>query len=326
VDPEAAKLAALLAPIDRPRPTLPDPVATSVTPPEGTVVTQPQQPGASQPAATKPAAPKRTSKPIEKTKPTRRLEPGDLICPQCGEGNAPERKFCSRCGESLAIAETVKRKWWQRFLPKKKSGTKHPSKASVKAKRGLSASTVAAIRKVVTVLAIVVAFALALVPPFRSWANDHFVQPVTDKWHDFVTQEFDPVNPSGPPTATAETPDNPGTFAVDLNGDTFWLAPAAAGQAVLTLTFAEPVDLDRALIQNGARDQFSTFSRAHELHLVFDTGQTDDIALKDQPDPQKVTIHNGHGITSVEIHIQSTYAAIGNPDMAITEIELFTER
>jgi hypothetical protein len=286
------------------------------------VITQPQQPAASQPAATKPAAPKRTTKPIEKTKPTRRLQPGDLVCGQCGEGNAPERKFCSRCGESLAIAETVKRKWWQRFLPKKKSGANHPSKASVKAKRGLSASTVAAIRKVVTVLAIVVAFALALVPPFRAWANDHIVQPVKDKWHDFATQEFDPVNPSG----SSSVPDSADRlYAIDLNDDTFWVAPGG-GEVVLTLTFTEPVDLDRALIQNGARDQFSTFSRPHQLHLVFDTGKSDDVELKDQPDGQKVTIHNGQGITSVEIHVASTYPAIGNPDVAITEIELFTER
>ena len=48
--------------------------------------------------------------------------------------------------------------------------------------------------------------------------------------------------------------------------------------------------------------------------------------MKDAPDQQKVGISNGHGITQVEIHIVSTYQAIGAPPppVAISEIELFS--
>jgi hypothetical protein len=323
----AARLAALLAPIDHPKPALPDPDRVAPSVPD-MAVTKPQpaaQPEALQPTAMKPAAPKRVTKPIAKTKPTRRLEPGDLICPQCGEGNDPVRKFCSRCGESLAIAETHKVKWWQRIFHRKPKSRDHPSKASVKPKRGLSATTVAGARKVLTTVAIVAAFAIALVPNFRSWTNDHVVQPARDKWHAIATKDFAPVHPSGA-LSTAQTTDNPAGFAIDSAGDTFWVAPASAGEAVLVLAFDQPVNLDKARIQNGARDQFSAFSRAKDLHLVFDTGKTADVTLKDQPDQQNVTIHNGHGVKAVEIHIASTHSAIGNPDVALTEIELFSEK
>ncbi len=36
--------------------------------------------------------------------PTKEPSAGDLVCGQCGEGNEPVRKFCRRCGNSLATA------------------------------------------------------------------------------------------------------------------------------------------------------------------------------------------------------------------------------
>jgi hypothetical protein len=37
----------------------------------------------------------------------RSAQPGDLICANCGEPNDPSRKFCRRCGSSLATASTA---------------------------------------------------------------------------------------------------------------------------------------------------------------------------------------------------------------------------
>ena len=76
----------------------------------------------------------------------------------------------------------------------------------------------------------------------------------------------------------------------------------------------------------GSSSPVSAFSRASKLHLVFNTGKSSDISLKDSPEQQKVDIHNGHGVTQVEIHVVGTYEAIGNPDVALTEIELFKEK
>ena len=97
------------------------------------------QPGAQTPEAMKPQVAKKQAKVIQKTKPTRRLKPGDLICGECGEGNPPARKFCSRCGTSLEAAKLVKKKWWQKLIPKRKVKTlevgERPGVGGVKGKK-----------------------------------------------------------------------------------------------------------------------------------------------------------------------------------------------
>jgi hypothetical protein len=328
---EAPLAAALAVPVEKPPPPLPD-AEVSPAPPLDEAATAPTKPGATQPEAMLPAAPRKATRTIQKTKPTRRLQPGDLICGECGEGNPPARKFCSRCGESLVAAEVVKRPWWKRLWPQKKVKTleagERPGKAGVKAKKKVGRETMLALRKFVTMAAIIIVAAIALIPPFRNWTQETFVQPVKDRWNDFTTQEFAPVNPENA-LATTQTPENPATNAIDHAGNTFWVAPAGNGEPVLILTFGgQTVDLDRAIIQNGARDSFAQFSRAEKLHLVFNTGKTADVNLKDAPDQQKVGISDGHGITQVEIHIVSVYEAIGDPPpaVAISEIELFVEK
>jgi hypothetical protein len=326
-------VAALAVPVAKPPPALPDIEVSPV--PEPVVdeaVIAPTKPEAAQTEAMLPAAPRKATRTIQKTKPTRRLQPGDLICGECGEGNPPARKFCSRCGESLVSAEVVKRPWWKRLWPQKKVKTleagERPGKAGVKAKKKLGRETMLAARKVFTTAAIVVVALIAVVPPFRNWTQDTFVQPVKNKWNDFTTQQFVPVNPTAA-LPSSQTPDNPATNAIDNAGNTFWVAPAGNGEVVLVLVFGDkPVNLDKAIIQNGARDSFAQFSRAQKLHLVFDTGKSADIDLKDAPDQQKVSISNGHGIKRVDIHIVSTYQALGNPPppVAISEIELFQQK
>jgi len=326
-------VAALAVPVAKPPPALPDiDVSPAPEPALDAEPAPPKKPEAAQPDAMLPAAPRKATRTIRKTKPTRRLQPGDLICGECGEGNPPARKFCSRCGESLVSAEVVKRPWWKRLWPRKKVKTlevgERPGKAGVKAKKKVGQETILAFRKVITTAAIVVVALIALVPPFRNWSQDTFVQPVKNKWNDFTTQQFVPVNPEAA-LATTQTPENPATSAIDHAGNTFWVAPAGNGEPVLVLTFGgQTVNLDKAIIQNGARDSFAQFSRAQKLHLVFNTGKSTDINLKDAPDQQKVGISNGHGITQVEIHIASIYPAIGDPPppAAISEIELFAEK
>jgi hypothetical protein len=326
-------VAALAVPVAKPPPVLPDiEVPPAPEPKVDDGATAPTKPEPAQTDAMLPAAPRKATRTIQKTKPTRRLQPGDLICGECGEGNPPARKFCSRCGESLVKAEVVKRPWWRRLWPQKKVKTlevgERPGKAGVKGKKKLGRETMLAARKFFTTAAIVVVALIALVPPFRNWTQDTFVQPVKDKWNDFTTQQFVPVNPQAA-LATSQTPENPATNAIDHAGNTFWVAPAGNGEVVLVLTFGDqPVNLDKAIIQNGARDSFAQFSRAQKLHLVFDTGKSADINLKDAPDQQKVGISNGHGIKRVDIHIVSIYQAIGNPPppVAISEIELFQQK
>jgi hypothetical protein len=88
---------------------------------------------------TAPVSARTARRAIRKTQPTRQLQPGELICGECGEGNAPARKFCKRCGHSLASAETVRRPVWKKLWPTKKVKTlevgERPGRAGTKGTR-----------------------------------------------------------------------------------------------------------------------------------------------------------------------------------------------
>ena len=58
--------------------------------------------------------------------PSKELSAGDLICGQCGEGNEPVRKFCRRCGNSLATAEVATTSRSRRFCPNAKRRSSLP--------------------------------------------------------------------------------------------------------------------------------------------------------------------------------------------------------
>jgi hypothetical protein len=94
---------------------------------------------------------------------------------------------------------------------------------------------------------------------------------------------------------------------------------------VLVLTFAETVDLERAIFRNGSQEDFRSRHRPHELHLVYSNNQSHDIKLKDTPEKQEVDLKGGRGVTSVEIYIRSFHTSQG-ADMALSDVELFGEK
>lgn len=71
------------------------------------------------PPALSPAAPAKahTRASVLKEPPARTVEPGDLVCVDCGEGNHPSRMYCRRCGAALAHAPVLRPRWWRRVLP-----------------------------------------------------------------------------------------------------------------------------------------------------------------------------------------------------------------
>ncbi|HEY0641371.1 MAG TPA: zinc ribbon domain-containing protein, partial [Pseudonocardiaceae bacterium] len=268
----------------------------------------------------------------ERRPPTRRLEPGDLICGDCGEGNPPIRKFCSRCGTSLAEAEVVRRPWWKRILPRRKAKVHEagarPGRAGVR--RGGSRIGEAAgriwpiLRNSVAVLLLIAGILYSVWPAFRIEVNQR-VAAGRAKVEAMVLPQFEPVRPTSV-TATLEHPTNPAGAVADSFTNTFWAAPGEGTQPALVFTFAQPVDVGRAILRVGNQQKFQSAHRPQVLHLVFSTGATYDVTVKDTPDPQEVEIKNGAGATSVEIHVQSLYRSLQGTDVAITEIELFRRK
>jgi hypothetical protein len=329
------------------------PIAPGAPPPslpgqQAGVTTAPQPvvggPGAvrpGDPASLAPQAPKRPLKVIEKTKPSRRLQPGDLVCGECGEGNAPVRKFCSRCGSSLAQAEVVKLKWWQKLFPKRKQKVleagQRPGREGVKKKRKFSFQSILRIaRPVIGGLVLVGSILYAVYAPFRTYVNDKFTS-AKDTVLDIVQQQPKSVRPVGgaantdPPLSApipcAEQQGNVSCRVIDQKTNTFWEFPGPSGglTPTLTLEFDRPVNIDRIIVRNGAGDQFTNFGRVRELHFVFGPANTsDDIAIDDVPDPKEYGVENGQNVTTLQVQITDVInASTPGANIALTEIEFF---
>jgi hypothetical protein len=275
------------------------------------------------------AARERQARAAVKQAPSRRLQPGDLICGDCGEGNPPNRKFCSRCGHSLESAVAVKSPWWRKILPKRKpkvlDAGARPGRGGVRTKSRRAAALAKVfptIRKVVAVVLLLGGIVYGAVPGVRGWVNTRVLS-AKAKVVRLVNPQFDPVHVNGF-GATAQLAGHDAQKAVDNFSNTYWAAPSGGPkEVVLVLRFDNKVDVDKAIIRSGVAANFQGTNRAQNLHVVYDTGATYDVTLKDTPDPQEVSIGNGHGITSMEIHITSLYKAVKGTNVAISEIELF---
>ena len=270
----------------------------------------------------------RTARAAVKQAPTRRLQPGDLVCGDCGEGNPPNRKFCSRCGTSLETAVAVKTPWWRKFIPKRKpkvlqAGTR-PGRGGVRTKSRRAAALAKVfptIRRVVAVVVLLSGILYGAFAPVRGWVNDHVIA-VKTKISRIISPQFDPVHVNGF-NATAQVKDHEAGKAVDGFTNTYWAAPATGREVVLILRFNQKVDVDKAIVHSGVSANFQSTNRPQKLHIVYDTGKTYDVDLKDTPDQQEVAIGKGHGISSMEIHITSFYTSVKSGNVAITEVELF---
>jgi hypothetical protein len=270
--------------------------------------------------------------PVRRQPPSRKLEPGDLVCGDCGEGNVATRKFCSRCGTSLAAAEIVKTPWWRKLFRRRgakvrKSGDRPKrSGRGGKSKAGLAVSaTFKVIRRVVSIALLLGGVLYGVFAPFRGWVNDRAMA-VKSEVEGIFFPTYEPVRAAEPPVSPVQLPRFPGTNALDGLTNTFWAAPVGGPrEPVLQVTFDREVDLARIIVHNGQQESFKDRHRAQKLHLVFSTGKTSDVNLQDRPDPQTLDIENGEGATSVEIHVLSTFKAVSGKEVAITEIELFEE-
>jgi hypothetical protein len=253
--------------------------------------------------------------------PTRR-QPGDLICGQCGEGNDPIRHFCRRCGNSLDEAVAVKIPWYRRLFRKRvlSAGERHRGAGAP----GVGSLVFRLIRAALLAAVVLGILAYALLPPFRAGVNEKAMSVYTPI-RKAVAPRYDPVH-AYTATATSSIPGGHGAEkAIDGIKNTYWAGDLARDpKPVITLTFAQPVDLAQILITSGAPDDFQSQARPHELHIVFSDGSSKDIALVDQAKPQQFAI-DAKQVSKVEIHINSIYPSLQGKAVAIQEIEFFTK-
>ena len=284
--------------------------------------------------AVKPQRPADRPRPV-KQKPTRKILPGDLICGECGEGNPPARKFCSRCGTPLTTATVAKIPWWRRLVPRRRRRSmeagQRPWKATdgtqKKPRRGIGGVLAAAFRKLRPVIAVGVLVAgllLGFSPDLRERVTST-VGDAKDSVMSRIQKTYGPIAPVAV-TTNAELPDAPVAHAVDSNTITSWIAPGDGPEPVLVVRFDEPIDLEKVKIWNGAAVGFKDHARVRDLHFVFDTGQSFDLAVDDLPDGQDYSIGNGKGVREVEVHIVGTHRSLTGTDVGLSEIEFLVRR
>jgi ribosomal protein L40E len=221
-------------------------------------------PTAQAPSAQVPQAAKPRPK-VKKQAPSRKINPGDLICGRCGEGNPETRKFCRRCGESLVEAVVAKRPWYKRLIPKRKKkqlkaderpGRESGRAAGKKARlfRGKALGKFADVRRILAILAIVgigVGFA---VPSARSAIMDGGGD-VLGKARRIVSPTYSniPIDPQRV-SASSETEGGEALKVTDKKRLTFWLADPTDPAASVTVVFVEPTDVVHVLVHPGQQE------------------------------------------------------------------------
>jgi hypothetical protein len=293
------------------------------------------QPAAVQPSAAKPRPV------VQAAKPTKQLNEGDLICGQCGEGNEPTRKFCSRCGNSLQAAEKVHIPWWRRIIPKRrpKQARAAGEHQTGKKKKDRVSSFIALGRKLI--LGIGAAFAALLIgTSLIQKVNPNFKNPVTDKVNSFksyvgdkasaakraIIPQFEPVHPTTT-VGSSGIPQHEVALATDGFKNTFWSANGAADkQPFVIVTFPTAVNLAQLIVTSGNPADFQADPRPQTLHLVFSNGTSQDIILTDQDKPQTHALKGAKGVSKVEIHVLTTFPSPKGQNMSLAELEFFVKK
>lgn len=307
----------------------------------------PARPQSHTPTAQQPTTAKRPPRPAPKQKAAEQaIKPGDLVCGQCGTGNDPGRKFCRKCGNSLAeAAPAAKLPWYKRIFSRTPKATKagEGKRGQTQAKQlARSAQTAGwkanralglARRGMLMLLLVGVAVPFA-VPSLRSTVLSKGGDGL--RWaKGVINPSFETVNPLNA-VASSETPDHPARLAIDLGSNTYW-SEAAPGEGIgewVAVEFDGTVDLAKVIVTPGATepaDQFLAQPRPKELRLVFDDGQPgpdgrppiepQTIALRDEPTDQSFGLSGVTQVRKVTFFIVSVYKGQSGENTSVAELE-----
>ncbi|NUU15787.1 zinc ribbon domain-containing protein [Cellulomonas humilata] len=284
--------------------------ALLATPPPAPPEARSQQPAAVRPGVPKPAPTPRPAA-LDEPEPS----PGDLVCGTCGAGNAASRKFCRRCGASLADARVqARRSWWSRlWRPEPKHGPVAGYRPTLRRRRFPTRPVVA-----VVVLGALVGLGLAFRPEIERARIT-----VVDRVQGNVA-----VNPTDVVASSARA-DRPASQARDGATNLAW-SPADPGDGVgqyLDLPFAQPFRLTRVIVHAGAstvEKEYLTGSSPQVLTLTAITAagtqQVVEIPLADRVGLQSAAV-GIDDVVGVRLTISSTYRATPETYVAIAEVE-----
>lgn len=249
--------------------------------------------------------------------PSKELSAGDLICGQCGEGNEPVRKFCRRCGNSLATAAVASTSRKRRFWPERKA--KVLAAGERPAERGkFSFGTVIRIGSYVVIAVVLIgAIAYGALPQVRNAINSR-VQAVVGS-----TARPTPVSATSL-TASSAITGHPAARAIDPYINTYWAASLTTdAHPKLTVAFAHAQNVTVMLFISGDTAAEASAARPKTLHIVFSNGSSQDITLSDSAKSQQVSINGAQGVTGMTIQIMSVYSSTSGNAVALGDVEFF---
>ncbi|MFG1648172.1 NADase-type glycan-binding domain-containing protein, partial [Amycolatopsis sp. NPDC049252] len=258
---------------------------------------------------------------------TRRIQPGDRVCGDCGEGNPPNRNFCSRCGESLSTAAVARTPWWRRLRPRR--GPHLVSPADRPAKRGgnrrLGRRLIRGVRTYAFVAVLAFGLLAGIYPPLRTAVVDRVTGVRTWAAGLISGATLSPVHPTAVHPTGTPVPGHPATAAFDGFSDTYWLAPWAPNgpQPSVTIDLGKPTALAKVVITSGAGGAFVAHDRPSIVVFAYSNEKSDTVTLKDSKEPQEVTLHNGLAAGIVHIQILQVYPAPDATDVGVTEFQFF---
>ncbi|QKW12969.1 zinc ribbon domain-containing protein [Verrucosispora sp. NA02020] len=267
--------------------------------------------------AVQPARPSTRRPVVRERPPSTEDDAGDVVCPVCGTGNPPGRRFCRRCGSALdaRTGPSGRESWWRRLR-----------RAVLRAANWMfrPRSGVAGLVRRLAALLLVVALLAGLaygVTRFGPQAGDA----VRDRLAD--PQPVSPVSVQ----ASSQAGGHPAEAVVDGLSNSYW-SPTAEGTGAgeyVELTFASPFRLLDLIVHSGVsaqRDVFLRQARPAVLELMLWTGggtsETRTLQLGDQAGPQ--TFHQVvDDVVRVRLTVRESYGSAAGRRTAIAEVEFF---
>ncbi|MGW6278561.1 zinc ribbon domain-containing protein [Kribbella sp. NPDC055071] len=273
-----------------------------------------------------PQAVKARPAPVRRAAPASRPRPGELICGNCGEGNDPARKFCRRCGDSLAEAEVVKIRWWRRIRLRRKprvlaAGTR-PARPGDSKKRHAFQSTMRRVRAAIGMAILVFGLLAGFYPPLRTVVTQQFDN-VKQKVRGAADTTLVPIRPVSV-LGTKGPADHPPKAAFDTFKNTSWIAAWNEKKPPdLTVQLDHPVALRKTVVSTGDTKNFAGYIRPAVLEFTYNNEKSDLIQLTDTPGPQEFALRNAVGVSKITVKVVTVYPAQDAKSLALTEIELF---
>lgn len=277
--------------------------------------------------------------PVTKTKPTRRLQAGDLICGQCGEGNPPTRKFCSRCGEELSSAEVVKTPWYRKLLGRKRkvmeAGARPGQPGAKKSRSGSAKGFFGKAVRLLGLFTMGMALLTVFLPSVREPVDRALGNPIekVKGWWSDQKDPYESVFPVDWEANRAPQPGHPAQSAFDDNTLTYWSTVWRPNRrrlaTYLTVTFSEPVEDLAVFVYAGAPgEDFTGFHSPSVLRFDYGDGRENDtMELARQQEASKLfELEHADGATEVTIWVEDVHDQRGATHVAISELEFKQRR